>query len=131
MGYRDELVRRLKHDGSWAAMTAQSQSRFANLSDEQARHMMVLEDQWNLGETGAVNLVGLMSIVRLIQSFKGALVETDGENIGSLAKAGKLLAEFVIELSDKGMSAEEVEKGLSHLSPFVIAALLASYKMTS
>jgi hypothetical protein len=112
-------------------MTAQSQSRFANLSDQQARQMMVLEDQWNLGEHDAVNLVGLVSIIRMIQSFKGALVETDGENIGSLAKAGKLLAEFVIELSDKGLSADEVEKGLSDLSPFVIAALLTSYKLTS
>jgi hypothetical protein len=131
MGYGDELVRRLKEDGSWAAMSAQSQTRFANLSDDQARQMMVLEDQWNLGEPDAVNLVGLVSIVRMIRSFEGALVETDGKNVGSLAKAGKLLAEFFVELSDRGLSVDDVEKGLSDLSPFVIAALLTSYKLTS
>ena len=66
----------------------------------------------------------------MIQLFRGALVELDGEDTGKLAKAGRLLAEFFIELSDKGLTADELEQGLSRLSPFVIAALLASYKLT-
>ena len=34
MGYRDEFMRRLQDEGSWATMTAQSQRRLKNLSDE-------------------------------------------------------------------------------------------------
>jgi hypothetical protein len=131
MGYRRDLISRLQREGSWQFMTLQIQRRLQALSEDQARQIMVLEDQWTLGEPDAVNLIGLVSLVRMIQSFKGALVELDGEKMGRLAKAGRLLAEFLIELSDKGLSTDDVEEGLSQLSPFVIAALLTSYKLTS
>jgi hypothetical protein len=112
-------------------MTLQAQDRFQKLSDDQARHLMVLDDQWTLGEPGAVNFIGLASLIRMMRSFNGALVEHDGENVGGLAKAGRLLAEFVIELSSQGRTPDEVAEGLSQLSPLVIAALITSYKLTS
>ena len=130
MAYRDELIRRLKQDGSWQTMTAKDQARFRGVSEEQARQMMVLEDQWTLGETDAVNLIGLVSLVRMISSFKGALVELDGDHVGQLSKAGRLLAEFMIELSDRGLDGHDVDRGLIQLSPLVIAALVTSYKLT-
>jgi hypothetical protein len=63
---------------------------------------MVLEDQWSFGEPDVVNWIGMVFVVRMIQSFKGGLVELDGENMGTLSRAGRLLAEFVIELSNQG-----------------------------
>jgi hypothetical protein len=130
MRYRDELIRRLQHEGSWQSMTVHNQSRFRQPSEDQARQIMVLEDQWTLCEPDAVNLIGLVSLVRMIQSFKAALVEVDGENMGQLAKPGMLLAEFVIELSNRGLNSQELEEGLSQMSPLVIASLITSYKLT-
>ena len=112
-------------------MSAQAQSRLQNLPDDQAREIMVLEDEWTVGDTDAVHLLGMVSMVRVILSFKGALVNLEGEDVGRLSKAGRMLAEFVMELSNRGLNAEDVEKGFNQLSPFVIAALLTSHKLTS
>ena len=131
MQYREELIRRLQHEGSWDSMSAQDQSRLQNLPDDQAREVLVLEDEWTFGDTDAVHLLGMVSMVRVILSFKGALVKLEGEDVGRLSKAGRLLADFVIELSNRGLTAEDVEKGFNQLSPFVIAALLTSHKLTS
>jgi len=128
--YRDELIRRLQQEGAWQCMTESNRSRFENISEGQARGIMVLEDQWTIGEQDAVNTLGLFSLVKMIQSFRGALVELDGEDIGKLSKAGRLLAEFIIELSNKGVASRDVDEGLQKLSPFVIAALIASYELT-
>ena len=112
-------------------MSSETQSRLQNLSDDQARQLMVLEDEWTFGDTNAVRLLGLVSMIRVIQSFKGSLVQLDGEDVGKLSKSGRLLAEFLIELSNQGLSAEELEEGFRQLTPFVIAALLTSHKLTS
>jgi len=130
MPYRDELIRRLQQDGTWQCMSERSQSRFRSISEDQARGIMVLEDQWTLSEQDAVDILGLFALVQMIQSFKGGLVELDGENIGQLSKAGRLLAEFVIELSNRGVSSGDVDEGFNRLSPLVIAALIASYELT-
>jgi len=112
-------------------MSTQTHTTLQNLSEDQARQIMVLEDEWTFGDTNAVRLLGVVSMFRVIQSFKGALVELDGEDIGRLSKAGRLLAEFLIELSNRGLTTEEIEEGLNQLTPFVIAAILTSYKLTS
>jgi hypothetical protein len=131
MSYRDELIRRLEAQGAWGLMTAQIQGRFRELSEDQARQIMVLEDQWTFGEPDTVHLIGLISLVRMIQSFRGALVELQGDHGGRLTRAGRLLAEFLRELSDRGLTSDEVDEGLTQLGPFVIAALLSSYELTS
>ena len=131
MGYRDELIRRLQNEGSWQRMTKQVQRRLQNLSDDQARQIMVLEDHWVLGDPSAVKLSGLVAVVRMIQLFKGSLVKLDGDDMGSLAKPGRLLAEFLIELTKRGLAVDQIEAGLSQLNPFVIAALITSYELTS
>ena len=112
-------------------MNTHTQGRLQNLSEDQARQIMVLEDEWTFGDMNAVRLLGLMSMVRVIQSFKGSLVQLDGEDVGRLSKAGRLLAEFLVELSNQGLTAEDLEEGFNQLTPFVIAALLTSYKLTS
>ena len=131
MSYRDELIRRLEDEGSWGLMTAQVRGRFRELSEDHARKIMVLEDQWAFGEPYTVHLIGLASLVRMIQSFRGALVELQGDHVGRLSRAGRLLAEFLRELSNRGLTSDEVDEGLTQLGPFVIAALLTSHELTS
>jgi hypothetical protein len=129
MEYRDEMIRRLKQEGSWQSLTTQAQGRLEQLSNEQARKFLVLQDQWTLGDQDAVNLVGVVSLIRMIHSFKGSLVELKGENMGRLSEAGRLLAEFLIELANKGLTAEEIQEGFDQLNPLVIAALITSYNL--
>ena len=130
MGYRDDLIRRLEQDGLWGQLTAEQQSRFRGLTDDQARQMMVMDDHWDLGEKKAVELFGLVSLVQMIMSFKGMLVEHRGENVGKLSRAGELLAEFFLELEEAGLSSDDVDDGLRRLSPLVVAALKTVYKRT-
>jgi hypothetical protein len=130
MGYSDDLVARLRQDGMWDQLTVEQQDRFAGLSDEQARQILVMDDQWEMSEQGAVEVFGLMSLVRMIRSFRGALVELHGENAGKLSKAGRLLAEFFMELRQRGLSAEEIDEDLRKMTPLVIAALIAAYQGT-
>jgi hypothetical protein len=128
MGYRDDLIRRLQQDGVWDQLTGDQQERFQNLTDDQARQMMVMDDQWDMGNEKAIEAFGLLSLVQMIGTFKGALVEHRGKKFGRLSKAGKLLAEFFIELREQGLSADDVDAGLQQLSPLVIAALTTAYK---
>jgi hypothetical protein len=67
----------------------------------------------------------------MIGAFRGSLVEFGGENVGRLSKAGRLLAEFFLELRERGISADEMDQELRKLGPLVIAALIAAYKGTS
>jgi hypothetical protein len=90
--------------------------------------MMIMDDQWEMGDEEAVELFGLLSLTRMIMSFKGALVQCGGDDAGKLSRAGELLAEFFIELSEKGLSSDDVDEGLRSLSPLCIAALKTVYK---
>jgi len=130
MSYRDDLIRRFQQDGTWDQLTAEQQQRFQNLTDDQIRQMMVLEDQWNMSDEQAIGMVGQISLVQAISAFGGALVERRGENVGRLSKAGKLLAEFFIELREQGRSTDDVAAGLEKLSPLVVAALTTIYLRT-
>jgi hypothetical protein len=127
MGYREEVIRRLQQDGLWEQLTCEQQTRFQSLTEDRARQIMVADDQWDMGETDAIELFGLMSLVQAILLFKGTLVERKGENVGKLSKAGRLLAEFFLELRERGVSADQIDEDLRKLSPLVIAALIASY----
>ena len=128
MGYRDDMVRRLREDGLWEQLTGRQQERFLSLTDDQARKIMVFDDHWDMGEMRTIEFFGLNSLVQMIASFKGALVQTDGEEIGRLSHAGKLLAQFFLELREKGLSPDDVNEGLAEMSPLVIAALLAAHQ---
>ena len=128
MGYRDDLLRRFRQDGLWDELSSGQQKRFQGLTEDQARQMMVLEDQWNMGEEEVVQLYGLVSLVQVITAFGGRLVEHHGEDIGRLSEAGSLLAEFILELRQQGTSADEIDAGLRKLSPLVIAALIAVHQ---
>lgn len=128
MGYRDDLIRRLQQDGLWDQLSGQQQTRFQSLTEDQARQMMVMDDQWTLGDEETVGVFGLMALVQMIPSFKGALVEHGGENIGKLSKAGRMLAEFFLEMQQEGLSTDDIDAELRKLSPLVIAALLAAYQ---
>lgn len=130
MSYRDDLIRRFQQDGTWEQLTAEQQQRFQNLTDDQIRRMMVLEDQWNMSDEKAIGVFGQMSLVQAISAFGGALVEHRGESAGRLSKAGKLLAEFLLELREKGLSTDDVAAGLEKLSPLVVAALTTVYLRT-
>lgn len=130
MSYRDDLIQQLRQDGHWDQLTGEEQNRFQGLTDDQARQMMVMGDRWDLGETETVELFGLISLAEMIMSFKGALVEHQGDNAGSLSPAGELLAEFFLELEKNDLSPDDVDAGLQKLSSLVIAALKTVYKRT-
>ncbi|NQT39012.1 MAG: hypothetical protein HQ581_16055 [Planctomycetes bacterium] len=128
MGYREDLIDRLRHDGLWDQIPAEQQKRFENLTDNQARRMMVMDDQWDRGDQEAIEMFGLMSLLQVIGTFKGVLVQHGGEEIGKLSKAGRLLAEFFLELKEQGLSADDVDAGLRKLSPLVVAAIATVYQ---
>jgi hypothetical protein len=127
MGYRDDLIDRLREEGIWDQLTAEQQRRFESLSDDQARKMMVMDDQWGLGDQQAIQALGTVSLVQALTAFRGVLVERQGEHLGQLSQAGKLLAQFFLELKRLGLSADDVQAGLQKLSPLVIAALATVY----
>jgi hypothetical protein len=118
----------LQQEGAWDQLTAKQQKRFRNLTDDQARQMMVMDDLWDMADKKAVEVFGLLSLVQMIKSFNGALVEREREKMGKLSKAGRLLAEFFLELRAQGLSQDDVDAGLKTLSPLVVAALTAAYK---
>ncbi len=128
MGYRDDLIGRLKHARLWDRIALEEQRRFEHLTDDQARQIMVMEDQWDLGDREAVELLGLVSLGQMIALFRGSLIETKGDDIGKLSKAGRLLAEFFLELTENGLSSDDVDAGLRKLSPLCIAALVTVYQ---
>jgi hypothetical protein len=128
MGYRDELIERLRDAGAWEGLTVQEQRRFQDLTDDQARQLMVMDDAWEMGDDDAVQVMGVVSLVRMMTSFKGALVEHEGERKGRLSQAGALLAEFFLQLQKRGLSPDEIDQGLRELHPLVISALLAAHK---
>lgn len=72
MSYRDDLIRRLQQDGLWDQLTSEQQTRFCRVTDDQARQMMIMDDQWDMGDEEAVELFGLLSLTRMIMSFQGA-----------------------------------------------------------
>jgi hypothetical protein len=131
MGYRDDLIGRLAEAGVWDRLAADEQARFQTLTDDQARQIMVIKDQWDLGDREAVELIGLASLVQMIVLFRGSLVETSGDAIGKLSKAGRLLAEFFVELTENGLSSDEIDAGLRKLSPLCIAALVTVYQRSA
>ena len=126
MGYRDDMVARLRQDGLWDQLRGDQQKRFLSLTDDQARQILIMDDEWDMGEQRAIEMFGLMSLVQMIGAFNGALVQREGEQIGKLSKAGKLLAEFFLELRQQGLSPDEMDQHLQKLNPLVIAALLAA-----
>ena len=87
MGYLDDLIRRLQQDGVWDQLTVEQQERFQKLTDDQARQMMVMDDQWDMGDEQAIEAFGLLSLVQMIGTFKGALVEHRGEKFGRLSRS--------------------------------------------
>jgi hypothetical protein len=128
MGYRDDLIGRLEQAGLWDRIAIEEQRRFEHLTDDQARRLMVMEDQWNLGDRETVELLGLVSLAQMIVLFRGSLVETAGDDAGKLSKAGRLLGEFFVELTENGLSSDDVDAGLRKLSPLCIAALVTVYQ---
>jgi hypothetical protein len=128
MGYREDLIQRLRRDGWWDQLSIEHQRRFQNLTDDQARQLMVVDDQWEMGDEEAVKMFGLMSLVQVFSLFKGVLVERRGEGFGKLSETGKLFAEFFLQLRQHGLSPDEIDEGLQKLNPMVIAALIAAYK---
>jgi len=130
MSYRDDLIRQIQQDGYWNQLSGEDQKRFEALSDDQARQMMVMGDHWDLGEPEAIGLFGVLSLVEMIMSFKGALVGPQGDSVGRLSPAGRSLAEFFLALDEKGLSSDDVDAGLKEMNPLVIAALKTVYKRT-
>ena len=105
-----------------------TQRDFQNFTDDQARQIMVAGDQLEMGDEKTIKLFAVTSLVQMIPLFKGALVEHEGEAIGRLSKTGKLLAEFFLDLHERGLSQDEIDEDLRELSPFVIAALLTVHR---
>ena len=126
MGYRDDMIARLQQDGLWDQLRGDQQKRFLSLTDDQARQILVMDDQWDMGQQRAIEIFGLMSLVQMIGAFNGALVQREGGNIGRLSKAGRLLVEFFQEMRQQGLSPDEIDQHLQKLNPLVIAALLAA-----
>ncbi len=130
MGYRDDLIERLKQEGQWDRVTGEQQRKLESLTHDEVRQLMIMQDEWDMGDKRTIELFGLVSVVQMIMSFKGALVEIQGERIGRLSRAGRLLAEFFEELRDRGLSSNDVDNGLGKLTPLVIAALTTVYERT-
>ena len=128
MGYREDLIQRLKNNGHWDQLTGEQQGEYESLSNEQARQLMVKIDQWDMGDEKTVQDLSFFSLARMVASFKGALFELGGPNKAELSQAGRLLAQFFLELREHGLSADEVDEGLRELSPLMISALITVYK---
>jgi hypothetical protein len=128
MGYADDLIARLRETGVWDQLTSDQQRRFRNLTDEQARQMMVMDDQWEMGEQKAIEAFGVLSLVQMIGAFQGALVERGPGKGGKLSPTGTLLAEFFRQLRERGVSVDQIAEELHQLSPLAIAAIIAAHQ---
>ena len=106
MGYRDDLIQRMKDDGLWDHLSDEQRREWAQLSDEQAGKMMADMDSLAY-DPDTQEKIGKILIKEVLEAFLsvfgGRLLELQGEHIGKLSRAGMLLAEFIDELEKQGI----------------------------
>lgn len=124
MGYRDDLIQRMRQDGEWNQLTRDAQAQVQRYTDEQARSFMVLWDEWHMRDPEAQRKVGKAALYDLVGLFKMNLVQTASVDKPRLSRAGRLLADLVSELQSRGLTLTEIESGFKSLHLFAIATLI-------
>jgi len=127
MSYRDDLIQRLRDVGTWERLAGDEQNRALALTDEEARRILVLTDDFDMGKIEGIAPVAVSSLIDMIASFKTNLVVMDSMNHPKLSKAGMLLAEFIEELQARGIDLGEIGEQFSGFHLGAIAALMVIY----
>ena len=91
--------------------------------DDMAREFMATLDEEPAYQIAPNPLTALRDCV---QAFDGRLLETSGRP--TLTTAGMLLAEFIVELEDRGVSRSEIAAGLQKSDVGAIETLLVMHK---
>jgi hypothetical protein len=110
MGYRDDLIERLKADGVWSQMNEEEHAEYEVLSDDHARRFMTMGDNLDMGDTSDLDEATIRALNVVPSLFRGALFQLDGAD-ARLTTAGRHLGDLIDELRRLGM--EDLEIGLS------------------
>ncbi len=134
MGYRDDLIQRLKDEGLWDAMTDEQRQVYERINDERAGRLMSTLDWLAIGDSETTRKVGVGLLNEafgvLLGTFQGALLELDGERAGTLSRAGILLSEFVAELMDRGLDEGTIATEFPKLDNIALLIVLRAYHKT-
>ncbi len=128
MGYRHELLQRLRDSGAWNQMTGDERNCATTLSDEKARRNLVMIDDFDMGKREAVAPLALSSFVAILTSFNGSLIVMDSMNRPNLSRAGMLFAEFIEELQLRGVDQVKIAEQFRALDWGAIVALMVIHQ---
>jgi hypothetical protein len=127
VGYRDDLIVRLKDSGLWGKLSGEHQLAIQEFTDDQACRVMVKVDAFDMNDQRVIDELARASLERLVRVFEGSLIEPFDDR-PQLTMAGELLAQFVLELRERGLSATAIDSGLKQLDAMVIAGLITIYR---
>lgn len=103
MTYRDSLIERLMAAGHWEQMPAEDRERFRGMSDDDARRLLVIFDELDMGDPDLVRRIRAAFADTLRQMFRGALVESADAARLAYSAIGKMLVAIIVELQAAGL----------------------------
>lgn len=139
MGYRDELIRRLKEDGDWDRMTTNQRELLAQIDDQLAgsflTHHDTLASKMTAEELVAVTPEGEMQqtllrqiakarVTNILEVFDGRLLSGWSPDHCELTEMGRALARFIATAKDAGFSLQDTSAQLSSLTWGGLSALM-------
>jgi hypothetical protein len=128
MGYRDDLIARVKAQGIWSKLTGEQQAKYLDMSDEQAGSLMAMADSFDMRDEATMQQIIVASMNRFLTLFDGALVEATDQGWARLSTAGLRFAEFIAALKETGLTEVQMEAGLREFDTFMLATLMALYR---
>ncbi|RIK72814.1 MAG: hypothetical protein DCC68_25870 [Planctomycetota bacterium] len=115
MGYRDELIRRLKAEGAWEQLRENDRIWIESISDDVAREYMAFQDQIEIRDPAAVGTV-MHRVTRILHElFRHSVFETNDEGVIELSSIGGTLAAVIAELQAVGVSEDEIGEAFATL----------------
>lgn len=137
MGYRDEIIGRMKKNGVWDALSPELKRKFEQYSEEQAKEFMVFEDDWdsNFATCTAEEMRGYdkacftMMIVDSYSAFGGKLFARPFPE-RELSGMGRALVDFIAAANASGIrTLGEVHTGLASLTMFGLMGVQKAAKL--
>jgi len=121
MGYRDEVIRRMKESGEWDDLPADRRKSVEQLDEQLARRLLVLQDESEANgqkeETEALGFELIEQVLRnLMIAFDGKLISFRAGERSKLTKLGRALAKFVSAARASGFKPDEIATNLSSLT---------------
>lgn len=116
MTYRDSLIERLMAAGHWEQMPAEDRERFRGMSDDDARRLLVIFDELDMGDPDLVRRIRAAFADTLRQMFRGAFVESADAARLAYSAIGKMLVAIIVELQAAGLDSVAIGDDFAKLT---------------